>query len=265
MSSGTKPTVKSIALRVVVRVARLFLRVGLSFGDFENLSRMAFCLAAEQHLRDECRKVSTARVAVTTGLSRAEVSRIRHNMGHSESRAHYKQRCERVLHGWHADPDFTDARGIPRSLGRHGRNSLEELVKKYSGDIPPRALIDELLASGAMQENDDSTYSPLRREFQRPLPLGIDPEIVADSIDLVFDAVLDKPLDSRTRRITVSFPAGHVPAHVLRTCHERIDRFLSALSHYLHASALTSKRSDPPSDSETYDLMIIDAKRVDSR
>jgi hypothetical protein len=260
MSDRARETVRTIARQLVLRVALLFLRVGLSFGDFEQLSRRAFCIAAERQLRLQGGRVTTSRVAVTTGLSRAEVSRLRRGRLENESRVHYKPRTERVLYGWRADSDFTDSRGEPRNLPRRGRGSIEDLVKRYSGDIPPRALIEELLAAGAVRRNPDASFAPIRREFEQRLPVGIDADAAAAALNHVFDALIDRPAESQTRRLSVTFPASRVPPHILRTCHERIDRFLSALSHYLHSSALTSSKGPSSSDQSTYELLIVDAQ-----
>ena len=61
-------------------------------------------------------------------------------------------RAARVITGWLRDPDFGDGNGHPSPLRMAGKRlSLRALVKSYSGDIPVRAMLDELIRVGAVR------------------------------------------------------------------------------------------------------------------
>jgi hypothetical protein len=65
-------------------------------------------------------------------------------------------RAARVLAAWVRDADFADASGNPRELaisapGAIGACTFAELARRYSGDIPCRAVLDELIRVGAVE------------------------------------------------------------------------------------------------------------------
>jgi Family of unknown function (DUF6502) len=260
MMDDTRRSARVLALAVVSRIARYFLRVGLSCGDFEQVSRQAFCRAAELALREANVRPSNARIAVSTGLSRAEVAHTRRLKTIAESRTHYKHRAERVMHGWYSDADFTDRRGIPRPLARRGLRSLEELFQRYSGDIPPKALLDVLVEGAFARRLPNGMYEPLARQFACATAPPINVEDRAADIEIFFDTILGDCLTGRVCRIDATFAASNVPANVVRTCNDRADRFLGALSHYLHSSSL-KMGSQQSSTNSTYSIVVLNAQR----
>jgi len=114
--------------------------------------------------------MSKARIAIVTGLTRKEVQRIsaiKHE-GSYKNKAN-ASRIGRVLSGWHTDPDFTGPYGMPLEL-RYDSNMAEDvtfvkLVQRFSGDMTPRAMLDELLRVGAVIETDQNWYKAVRREY----------------------------------------------------------------------------------------------------
>ena len=61
-------------------------------------------------------------------------------------------RLSRVIAGWRRDPDFRDKRGGAASLDIKGDGlAFSELVRRYSGDMTPRAMLDELLRVDAVK------------------------------------------------------------------------------------------------------------------
>ncbi|MBT8372466.1 MAG: hypothetical protein KJO34_15975, partial [Deltaproteobacteria bacterium] len=81
------------------------------------------------------RKQSTSRVAVITGLSRKEVTRVR-QLSKPDDRASTEKynRAPRVIAAWRRDKNFLDAEGNPAPLPLAGPDtSFSELVKRFSG------------------------------------------------------------------------------------------------------------------------------------
>ena len=100
------------------------------------------------------RKQTTSRISVLTGLNRKEVSRIKSLPSIEESGIdeHYN-RAARVISGWLRDEVFQDRKGDPDVLPyEDGEHSFAELVKRYSGDMPTRAVADELLRVNAIEK-----------------------------------------------------------------------------------------------------------------
>jgi hypothetical protein len=84
----------------------------------------------------------------------------------------YKERTysrpARVLTGWYSDPAFQGPYGIPLELpyesGDSESRSFVELVRRYSGDMAPRQMLNQLVESGAMVEVDGK-YKAVSRTF----------------------------------------------------------------------------------------------------
>jgi len=54
--------------------------------------------------------------------------------------------AQKVLEGWSRDAEFCTKNGKPRRLSMgSGSGSFASLAHRYSGDIPPRATLEELL------------------------------------------------------------------------------------------------------------------------
>ncbi|MDQ2068862.1 DUF6502 family protein [Natronospira bacteriovora] len=157
-------------------LARLLLRNGMSYKAFAELAKRVFVEVARDEFRIPGRKQSDSRVSVITGLSRKEVKRVQSDAAHqpdSELRLH--NRAARVIHGWVNDPDFQDRTGEPDRLPmENGGRSFTALVRRYSGDAPPRAVLDELDRVHAVERHDDGRLSLIARDY-RP-PADVSPE-----------------------------------------------------------------------------------------
>ncbi len=90
----------------------------------------------------------------------------------------------RVLTAWTRDADFQDEQGQPRVLDpSDGASGFAALVRRYSGDMPVRAVLDELLRVGAVQRLADGGLQLVQRAF---VPRG-----AADKIDVLGSEVAD--------------------------------------------------------------------------
>ena len=122
---------------------------------FSELARCAFVQAAANSSRFGNGRVNHSRVAAQTGLSRADVKRsLKYNV--SESPRPGGTPVERVIDGWRGDRQF-GKRGRPRRLKISGRSqSFARLVKQYGGDVPHRAVLDELRRIGAVRLDEQT-------------------------------------------------------------------------------------------------------------
>src|SRR5579871_5480591 len=115
---------------------------------FGELARSAFVNAAAQRSRLRNGRVNQSRIAARTGLSRADVKRLLGNLGYPAAEM---PPVERVIDGWQRDRAYTDKRGKPRRLTISGRRpDFVRLSQKYAGDIPYRAILDELESMGVV-------------------------------------------------------------------------------------------------------------------
>src|SRR5436190_1238040 len=66
----------------------------------------------------------------------------------------------RVLTGLIRYSHFHNEKGRPRPLEVTGEAGFSELVKRHSGDMPARAVLDELLRVGAVRQRADGLLVP---------------------------------------------------------------------------------------------------------
>jgi hypothetical protein len=75
-------------------------------------------------------------------------------------------RAARVIAAWRRDRKFLDAEGNPALLPMAGSDvSFSELVKRFSGDVPVRATLDEMIRVGAVERLEDGSVSLLTRTY----------------------------------------------------------------------------------------------------
>ena len=170
--------------RLLKPLIRILLRNGISFGEFSELSKEVYVDVAATDFKVPNRKMSQARVAILTGLTRKEVSRF---YGDDKEPTYTKSnlnRVTRVLTGWHTDSDFTGPYGLPLELSFEDeeKKSFTDLVQRYSGDMAARAMLDELIRIEAIVETEKGWYKVLTRTYL--------PEVYApDAIDLLGESV----------------------------------------------------------------------------
>ena len=90
-------------------LVRLLLTVGIGVGDFLALVKVAYVRVAREQGRETRGELrpSASRIAIVTGLTRAEVAGIlAADTDEWRTSERGRQRAERVLAGWWNDPDF---------------------------------------------------------------------------------------------------------------------------------------------------------------
>lgn len=135
---------------LLTELAFVLLPRGMTPKRLSDMVRAAFVRVAADLSRLRNGKVNHSRVAAQTGLSRADVKKLlRHDAFAS---AHRNQTpVERVIEGWRNDRAFAARPGKPRRLSVSGpRSPFARLVQRYGGDVPPRAVLDELRRIGAV-------------------------------------------------------------------------------------------------------------------
>lgn len=159
MNSGTQTRLLRSVHAVCVPMARLLLRYGITFRQFSDVAKEAFVQVALSETDARGRSTNTSRVSVKTGISRKEVSRLREAfLGSGTGTFHQKDASSagppaKVLHAWHTDPRFSDAKGSPHTLQLDGSEmSFSALVRAVAGDVPPGAVRAELKKAGAISE-----------------------------------------------------------------------------------------------------------------
>lgn len=186
------PTVLARAVtRVVAALFRVLLRHGFSYTAFDALARRVYVDVALREFGIPGKKPSVSRASILSGLTRKEVQRL---VAEAEQAGSAREpttaperhnRAGRVLAAWAREGDFTDAAGRPRTLPlQEGPASFAELVRRFSGDMPVRAVLDELVRLGAVRRTEAGEI-----EYLQPLFIGR--RSTGDKLDLLGTDVAD--------------------------------------------------------------------------
>lgn len=200
MTQKVTKALSAAILRMLRPLVRLLLRHGISYGTFADLAKWVYVDVADKEFNVAGRKQTVSRVSVLTGLSRKEVSRIQAiKTPDDEAVVQQYNRAARVISGWLRDEQFTTADGEPAVLPLEGNNSFAELVKAYSGDMPARSILDELVRVKAVTLTDGSVqllthgYIPSDGEEAKLHILGTDVALLINTIDHNLEASQGQP------------------------------------------------------------------------
>ena len=183
----------SIATLQLLRpLVRILLRNNVSHRAFADLAKRVYVEVANAEFGIPGKKQTVSRIAILTGLTRKEVQRLLMPASDSRSMAEKEyHRGSRVITGWLRDPKYGDGKGHPRPIPMEGRGAtFSALVKAYSGDIPVRAVLDELLRVGAVKQLKDGRiclvsrgYVPQNGSSEKLHVLGVDTADLISTID----------------------------------------------------------------------------------
>jgi len=153
-------------LRLLRPLVRVILNHGMAYGTFAEVARKAFVEEGFEQLRRAGKRPTISGVSALTGLTRKDTKDL--NGGeplNGEKSAQRYNRAIRVISGWVNDGRFHDQHGEPAELPFDGLDaSFSALVKKYSGDIPPAAMLS-VLESGQNVHVADGIIQLVHRAY----------------------------------------------------------------------------------------------------
>lgn len=167
----TNPDPFERAVETLLRpLVRLALKRGVAFGRFAEIVKRSYVSAAQRDFDVPNRKLSMSRVAVLTGLTRKEASRLMHDDPDEAIGDRIRRqvnRAARVVTAWVEDETFHDGRGAPASLPFESASqpSFTDLVSAHGADVPARAVLDELVRVGAVGERADGRLYLIERVY----------------------------------------------------------------------------------------------------
>ncbi len=178
--------------RLLTPLVRILLRHGVPFGVFAEMARKVYVDVAAKEFAVEGRKLSKSRVSVLTGLNRKEVKRLL-ELGEVDAEPMLERydRSTRILAAWRREDRYHGADGVPRALSFEGATeSFTSLVREFGGDVPARAVLDELERTGAVRVADDRSIELAERAYvsthddaERLAILGADVHDLVSAID----------------------------------------------------------------------------------
>ncbi|MCG8435060.1 MAG: DUF6502 family protein, partial [Gammaproteobacteria bacterium] len=161
LSKATQPlhaALVNFAVKILCQLIRILLRFGLSYPEFNMLSRWCYVHVASTQKEFWMKgRQSKARVACITGLPRKVVDEMGQLASPTDAiPADKGNYAVRVHTAWLSDPNFLDDQGKPLVLPYRAPNapSFASLSQTYCFDVPVRTILDELLRLRVVEEID---------------------------------------------------------------------------------------------------------------
>ena len=167
MHSKLHQVLNAAVLRILRPLIRILLHHGIPYGVFADIAKRVYVDVSDEEFPIPGRKQTNSRISILTGLSRKEVLRVKRlpSLDDTTAAARY-HRAARTISGWLRDKSFTDNKGQPAALPIDGpKASFTALVKQYSGDIPVRAVLDEMERVGAVERLADGRVHLVQRAY----------------------------------------------------------------------------------------------------
>lgn len=241
-TSDIKKTLAKVVVKMLNPLIKLLLRYDVSHSEFSELAKRSYVDVAYKYFIVPNRKKTINRVSVITGLSRKEVVRLA-KLDHDAPPVTKGplNRAVRVISGWLRDPDFLDNDAYPKVLPLRGDGiTFQELVQRYSGDVTARAILDELIRTGAAERVQDFSvklkhhgYIPQDNSEEK---LEVTSTHVADLLNTCEHNIsVGEGADNRRFQRQVTY--AEVPENVIREfqqlSHDKAMKLLLELNHWL--------------------------------
>lgn len=145
--------------RILRPLARFCLEHGVSAPELNELMKSAFVTEGQARLKRLGETQTKSRLAVMSGLTRPDVSRLWNWQPDDEtaarSRVNYGQR---LIAAWLREGEYRDAAGQPAPLPLSGPDSFDSLVAQHGANMPAKAVLSDLLARGLVEERDGQVH-----------------------------------------------------------------------------------------------------------
>jgi Family of unknown function (DUF6502) len=246
---------------LLTELAFVLLPRGMTPKRLSELLRSAFVEAAADISRLRNGKVNYSRVAAQTGLARADVKRVLSEDAFGVAR--YGQTAiERVIDAWRTDRQFSTGPERPKTLQIAGsKSSFARLVKKYGGDVPYRAVLDELRRIGAVRTNSDGIclqMAHVRRRYNFAFLSPVIPALI-DGLRIAAKRS-DSKASASIHRLSLPAETEVDLAIVRDRCTSGAQSLIDGLRHSLGTQAAIPKRRRRPGYAFTITVLLAETR-----
>lgn len=231
-------------------LVRLLLRHGVTHAEFSDWAKKVFVTEADRNFGVDGKSPTVSRIAIVTGINRKEVKRLKELPDDSSELPVKHNRAARVVTGWLQDDNFHDENGETRTL-EYGETDKEFnlLVKKYSGDVPARAVLDELVRVGTVVRTEEGRVKLVRSAYvpheSAEDMLRLFGQSVTDLLDTL-DHNLSAAADNSKLQLSVAY--DNLPAEAVKEfkklSREKATELLKELDKYLSAHDRDTSSTD---------------------
>lgn len=253
MSSPLKTTALKACRHFMLPIARFLLRNGIGYREFAEISKLAFVQVASDDYGLRGRRTNMSRVSVMTGLNRKEIRKLRDRLEAEDWEPDPTlSKPATVLAKWYTSPKYLGPKGSPKwlPLESHGKRvSFSGLVREVGGDVPPGAMLKELLRADCVSEVRPGFWKAIKRQYS---PSGIDlfqvqrfGECLHDLAQTIVKNMEQENPNSRLfefRAWSDRLDSKEIPA-LKKTIASRGNEYLESIDDWLETHALTNSGS----------------------
>jgi len=203
-SYNSQHALSTAVYKLLRPLVRVLLRHGIPFAGLADIAKRAYVDVAASEFAVPGKRPSNSRIAILTGLTRKEIQRLLSEQDIQEDKESVNRynRAARVVYGWVHDHRYHNAKNKADQLSAE---QFSQLVKDYSGDVPARAILDELLRVGVVKANEDDgivtllspAYIPTRSAADKLTLLGRDVSGLISTMDHNIHGLGERPLFQR--------------------------------------------------------------------
>jgi hypothetical protein len=155
-------------------LVRLAVKNAVAFPEFSEALKQAYVDVAAKQIRSSGNDPSEEGISLITGVQAAEIREILHSDAGARFglSAQESNPLPKVLGGWHTDVTYTGPYGVLRdlefSLGVGSSESaatFTQLATTYCPGVSPKALLDELIRTGCVQDVGNGFYRAVKRSY----------------------------------------------------------------------------------------------------
>lgn len=163
MSESRSDLALAATVRLLAPLADMLLDEGITYPVLAQALKQVFLEAAARNLEQREERVNDSKLSLLSGVHRKDVREWR-SAGQPIQPAKNLGLAMEVFTRWMSDPGYCDKRGKPKLLDRVGTGaSFETLAKSVSTDVHPRAVLDELVRLGVVEEEAAAGQPPRLR------------------------------------------------------------------------------------------------------
>jgi hypothetical protein len=249
--------------RLLTELAYVLLPRGMTPKRFAELAKSAFVHAAADISKTRSGRVNHSRIAAQTGLTRADVKRLLGYKTFDPGRVG-KAALEKVIDGWRTDREFVTKAGRTRVLKISGpRRSFARLVRKYGGDVPHRAVLDELLRAGAVRDSAGTVRLHGSAHLRERNNLAFLSSVLPALVDGLRIASKNTEPNAPSAIQRLTLPAKtDVDLAILRgRCATSVQTMLDGLAHSLGTQVTAPRRRGTPAHWVAITVLLAENKR----
>lgn len=190
MEADLKAALLTAYARLLRPLVQILLRNGVSYSEFADTAKRVFVTTAATKLSRGGEAVSAAQIAIQTGLSQRETQEVLDGAGEAPVNKNLAW-ITALLTAWHSDDRVVGPYGLPLELQFQdtGRMDFNTLANDYCPGADATALLEQIVAIGAVRRTDDGWLRVLTRTYLPTVDTADCVEIIGSTVQRLVETI----------------------------------------------------------------------------